>query len=95
MSLQPTKSVPGGCLIGTLALIPLTLFGVGSWGLIKWLLLPIDHRHFDQRFWFLFGTTTASGVIALATIAMACRTLRSTDCRDYDPSDPDRKNMKW
>jgi len=90
-----SKSVPGGCLIGTLALIPLTLFGIGSWGLIKWFLLPIDQRHVDQSFWFISGTTTVSGVIALAAIITAYRTLRSTDYRDYDPSDPDRKNLKW
>ena len=82
-------------MIGVLAIIPLSLVGVGSWGLVKWFLLPIEKRHFNQMFWFLFGTTTISGLIALCAILAAYRILRSTDFRDYDSNDPDRTNLKW
>lgn len=89
------RSVPGGCVIGLLALFPATLSALGAWGLFRWATLPAPHRHFDSFFWLLVGATAIGALLAVALIFLALRVLRSTDFRGHDPRDPNQNSMKW
>ena len=46
----PSQSTPGGRFIATIAMLPGTVAGLGFWGLVKWVGLPVADRHIDSRF---------------------------------------------
>lgn len=91
----PSQSVPGGCVIGFLAIIPAMACGLGCWGLIKWATFPLKVRSFDDRFWILAATVGVGALATLLLLVISVKALRATDFRGYDSRDPDRKNLKW
>jgi len=91
----PTQSTPGGCFIAVTAMFPAAVAMLGFWGLVKWVQLPVEIRHFDSRFWMLAGAAGIGSLIAIGILMLSARILRSTDFRGYDSRDPDRTNLKW
>jgi heme/copper-type cytochrome/quinol oxidase subunit 2 len=92
---SPTQSTPGGCLIGTLALLPGGVALLGLIGLIKWYLLPVAQRHIDDRFWILVTALMLGTVVSSAMVYLSIKCIRATDFRRYDSRDPDHTNLKW
>jgi hypothetical protein len=92
---SPTQSTPGGCLIGTLALLPGGVALLGLIGLAKWFLLPGAQRHIDDRFWILVTALMLGTVVFSAMVYLSIKLIRATDFRRYDSRDPDHTNLKW
>jgi hypothetical protein len=92
---SPTQSTPGGCLIGTLALLPGGVALLGLIGLVKWFLLPVAQRHIDDRFWIVTAALLLGTALTSAMVYLSIKGLRATDFRRYDSRDPDRTNLKW
>lgn len=91
----PTQSTPGGCFIGTLAILPGGVAALGFAGLIKWLQLPVSSRHVDAGFWTFAAAACIGSLIAIGLVYLSIRILRATDFRGYDSRDPDRRNLRW
>ncbi len=89
----PTKSVPGGCVIG--------LFGVGAWALagaafyVIWLSKTekYAHRHIDTTFFWTTGIVSL--LIGILLVVIGLKIALKTDYRGYDPNDPDQPRMKF
>ncbi len=92
---SPTQSTPGGCLIGTLALLPGGVALLGLIGLVKWFLLPVAQRHIDDRFWIVTAAVLLGTALAAVLIYFSIKCLRATNFHRYDSRDPDRTNLKW
>lgn len=92
---SPTQSTPGGCFIGVIAIVPLSIAALGGFGLLKWIQLPAAQRNFDARFWMFAGAGVIGALAAAGILYLSIRVLRATDFRNYDSRDPDNKNLKW
>jgi len=82
-------------VLGVLALLPAAFAVLGIVGLVKWLGLPAQDRHFDEVFWMLAAALAVGGTLALGLAGLALRALRNTDFRGYNPKDPDQTHLKW
>lgn len=91
----PTQSTPGGCFIGTLALFPFGVAVLGAYGIMKWVMLPYEDRHFDDRFWMLLGATVLGSLATWGILYVAHRILKSTDLREYDSRDLKGSGLQW
>lgn len=91
----PTQSTPAGCFVATLGLFPLAASGLGAYGLYRWFLLPVEHRHFDQRFWLLLAAFIGGTFITFLMLTFGIKLLRSSKFRNYDFRDPKEPNLKW
>ena len=88
-------SSPAGCFFGVLAIVPGTITGLGLFGLVKWILLPVDHRHFDAGFWMLVQAALIGGLVTIGLVYWSIRILRNTNFREYDSTKPDTRRLKW
>jgi hypothetical protein len=93
--MNTTQSTPAGCFIGATAIVPLLFAGLGAFGLYRWWALPVESRHFDQRFCFLVAALVSGLLVACLIIAIAVRILRATDLKGYDSRDPAQPFLKW
>ena len=93
--MNTTQSTPAGCFIGSIAIVPLLVAGLGALGLYRWWALPVESRHFDQRFWLLVGALVGGLLVACLIIIIAARILRATDLKAYDSRDPAQPFLKW
>jgi amino acid transporter len=93
--MNTTQSTPAGCFIGAISIVPLLFAGLGAFGLYRWWALPVESRHFDQRFWFLVGAVIGGLLVACFIIVIAVRILRATDLKAYDSRDPSQPFLKW
>ncbi len=89
------RGVPGCTLIGLAALFALAVGGAGLCGLVFWLLLPADGRHFNGPFWYACAAATLGLLVAAFLSRLAVKVWRGTDFRGYDPTNPKDQGVKW
>jgi hypothetical protein len=87
---RPTKSVPGGCVLGLFAL---GAFAYGALALVAaW---KLSTRHPDHsQLPFLLISGIASLLLGLVLLVIGLR-LALRIPRSYDPCDPDEPRMKF
>lgn len=93
--MQSTQSTPAGCFVGSLALFPMVVSGLGLFGLYRWWHLPIEQRVLDHRFWMLVAAVILGALAAIGLLFAARRILGATDFRGYDSRDRGEPPLKF
>ena len=81
------RGSPLGCVILCLATLPAGLGAIGTWGMVRWYMLPEPKR--VDSFLHLFLACSAIGYLSAFALARhAVKLLRRTGWKSYDPDKP-------
>jgi hypothetical protein len=81
-------------MIGPFAIFSALLSLFSAFGLYKWIMLPVENRHFDHNFWSLLARFFAGIFFFWLLSYVAARVLRATNFTGYDSRDPSQPFLK-
>lgn len=87
MSSGVSRGSPLGCVVGILTILPISLAGIGFYGLYRIFQIPTEDR--DPGLLQIVASFTFVGLAGTALlIGLSIWLLKRTDWKDYDPEKP-------